>query len=159
MSLTASAESVQRNASPDKGSGDARDTALVHLRTYLATADALVAQLDGSYAPVLVTSTDLSKDGPQILYANDAFLEMTGYDLDELLGMPTALLYGPDAGSEAVETLREELLQTGFAKAELPRYRKGGERFKSYITVSRMSDKAPGPGVFLFVEHEMDDAA
>ncbi len=134
---------------------DAEEVALKHLKTYLASAEALLAHIDGSHSPVMITTTDISRQGPQILYANQAFCEMLGYELGELLGETLSLLHGPDTDPDAVQVMRQELLRTGFAKTELLRYRKNGDGFRSYVTASRMRDEAPGQGVFLFVENEL----
>ncbi len=161
MPAHASAHPDSRGGSEDAlaADGDADQTALSHLRTYLSTADALLPHINGSHSPVLITSTDLSSKGPQILYANQSFRELVGYGLVEMLGDTPDLFEGPDTDADAVQALRQELLRTGFAKAEMVHYRKNGDAFRSYVTASRMSDDAPGPGVFLFVEHEVPPTA
>jgi len=155
--MPAYASTQPDSSKADKPGADAEadETALKHLRTYLSTTDALLPHVDGSHSPVLVTSTDLSEKGPQILYANQAYCEMMGYSLGEILGDILSVFHGPETDAVAVKKMREELMRTGFAKAELVRYRKNGESFRSYVTASRMSDDAPGPGVFLFVEHKV----
>ncbi len=149
---------VSRGAVEDAVSGDAEEIALAHLKTYLATAEALLAHIDNSHSPIMITSTDLGRDGLRILYANRPYRKMVGYDLDEILGESTNIFAGPETDTDALQEQREELLRTGFTKTELVRYRKGGEGFRSYVSVSRMSDEAPGPGVFLFVEHKVPKA-
>jgi len=139
--------------------GDAEETALKHLKTYLASAEALLAHIDDSHSPVMITITDIAGEGPQILYANQAFRDMLGYELGEILGDTLSLFHGPDTDPDAVKAMRKELLHTGFAKTELVRYRKNGDSFLSYVTASRMRDEAPGQGVFLFVENEVPTRA
>ena len=157
----ASAQPVPNGGTEDTAAedSDSHQTALAHLRTYLATADALLPHIDGSHSPVLITSTDLSRQGPQILYANQAFQEMVGSQLGEILGDTLEIFQGPETDTDDLQAMRQELIRTGFARAELVRYRKNGDAFNAYVTASRMSDDAPGPGVFLFVENEVSPDA
>jgi|GEM_PF-1750791 len=159
MPAHASAHPESQSPGVTATDGDAEETALKHLKTYLASAEALLAHIDGSHSPVMITTTDIGGDGPQILYANQAFRDMLGYGLGELLGDTLSLFHGPDTDPDDVKAMRQELLRTGFAKTELARYRKNGDSFLSYVTASRMRDEAPGQGVFLFVENEVPTRA
>lgn len=56
----------------------------------------VIAQaLDQSINAVLLTDANSGKDGHRIVYTNVAFLRMTGYSEDEILGQNPRILQGP----------------------------------------------------------------
>ncbi|MAX33576.1 MAG: hypothetical protein CME72_11000 [Halomonadaceae bacterium] len=81
---------------------------------------------------VLITDSRLAHPGPAILYANPAFLELTGYTAEELLGQTPALLQGKEADGGVMQTLRQQL-SVGSAgevlTGETVNYRKDGRPF------------------------------
>jgi two-component system cell cycle sensor histidine kinase/response regulator CckA len=61
---------------------------------------------------VIVAAGDLSGLGPRIVSTNDAFLEMIGLRLDQVLGRPVATLLGRGLGSEVIAALQHRLAST-----------------------------------------------
>ncbi|PSQ21732.1 hypothetical protein BRD06_10905, partial [Halobacteriales archaeon QS_9_67_15] len=56
-------------------------------------------------APVGITKFDTTAEGTPVVYANDRFLEMTGYDESAVLGEDWLALRGPGTDGERVERL------------------------------------------------------
>ncbi len=79
---------------------------------------------------VLVTEgTPIDEPGPRIVYANPAFVEMTGYHTDELIGRTPRILQGPETDRDTLDALRDAL-EAGEAWAgETVNYRKDGTPF------------------------------
>ncbi len=75
---------------------------------------------------VLVTSADLTRPGPTILYANDAFCAMTGYSRDELVGHSLRMLQGPATEAQAFRRMRRAVARGKPFQDEVVSYRKDG---------------------------------
>ena len=58
---------------------------------------------------VLITSARLDPPGPQILFVNPAFTEMTGYSQEEILEKTPRILQGPKSDRAMLQRLREAL--------------------------------------------------
>ena len=76
---------------------------------------------------VLVTEAEpLDKPGPRIVYANEAFEEMTGYREEEVLGRTPRLLQGPETDRSVLDSLRAALETGERWQGETVNYRKDG---------------------------------
>ena len=83
-------------------------------RLYLFTQDAVV----------LCETDSADCEDPRIVFANHAFVRMTGYTLDELIGNSPRLLQGPDTDRAVIAEIKEALENWSYARAELLNYRK-----------------------------------
>ena len=91
---------------------------------------------------VLITSARLDPPGPQILFVNPAFSEMTGYSQEEVLGKTPRILQGPKSDRAMLQRLREALGRGEPFSGETINYRKdGGEYYVEWdITPIRNSN-------------------
>jgi len=87
-------------------------------------------------APVGVTITDPDRPDNPLVYVNDAFEEITGYDRDEVVGRNCRFLQGPDTDADAVAELREGIDARESVVVELLNYRKDGEAFWNEVKVA-----------------------
>jgi PAS domain S-box-containing protein len=94
-----------------------------HLLTLLETA---VAQAKEA---VLITSARLDPPGPEILFVNPAFCEMTGYDPEEVLQKTPRILQGPKSDRAMLHRLREALGRGETFSGETVNYRKDGSEY------------------------------
>jgi sigma-54 dependent transcriptional regulator, acetoin dehydrogenase operon transcriptional activator AcoR len=90
---------------------------------------------------VLITSAALDPPGPEILFVNPAFSEMTGYSQEEVLHKTPRLLQGPKSDRAMLQKLREALSRGEPFSGETVNYRKdGGEYYVEWdITPIRTS--------------------
>ncbi|PSP70043.1 histidine kinase [Halobacteriales archaeon QH_8_67_27] len=91
-------------------------------------------------APVGITKFDTTAEGTPVVYANDRFLEMTGYDESAVLGEDWLALRGPGTDGERVERLRAATEAGEQATAELRNYRADGTSFWNRIRVAPLRD-------------------
>ncbi len=82
--------------------------------------------MDGAEIGIIIAEAD--GDYPTV-YANDGFLEMTGYDREEVLGRNCRFLQGPDTDETTRTELREALGAREQVSVEILNYRKSGEPF------------------------------
>ena len=79
---------------------------------------------------ILVTDVQLEAPvGPRIIYANAAWLKMTGYTRAELAGKTPRMLQGPRTDRKLLRRLREDLLARRVFQGQTWNYRKNGEPF------------------------------
>lgn len=98
--------------------------------------DAAIAQL--GQGMVLV---DAQIQGFPITFANPAFLRITGYDLDEIVGHNCRFLQGPETDKTAVERMREGIKNHEDIALEILNYRKDGTAFWNQIFISPVFSK------------------
>jgi PAS domain S-box-containing protein len=86
----------------------------------------LGAAVDQSTESIMITDTDLSPDGPRIVFVNAAFTRVTGYAAAEVLGQSPRLLHGPKTDRAALARLQETLARGETFAGEIINYRKDG---------------------------------
>jgi PAS domain S-box-containing protein len=95
--------------------------------------------LERTRMPIVVTDAR-QRDNPIVL-ANQAFLNLTGYDDSEVIGRNCRFLQGPDTSPEAVGRLRAAVAEGRTLTLELLNYRKDGSRFWNQLYISPVCDK------------------
>jgi PAS domain S-box-containing protein len=78
---------------------------------------------------ILITSADLNFPGPEIVFVNPAFSEMTGYSKEEILHKTPRVLQGPRSDRAMLQRLRETLSQGLGFSGEAVNYRKDGTEY------------------------------
>jgi PAS domain S-box-containing protein len=88
----------------------------------------------------IVISDARQPDCP-IIYCNSAFLEITGYSRDEIIGRNCRFLQGTDTDPDAVEQIRQALRMERECQVVLKNYRKDGSLFWNQLTISPVRDQ------------------
>jgi len=84
---------------------------------------------DRSFQSITVTRST-EDDGPsEIIYVNDAFTEMTGYEAEDVLGETPGLLQGPKTEQEVLDRLDRKIRNGQVFHGETINYRKDGSEF------------------------------
>ncbi|TKX62235.1 PAS domain S-box protein [Halorubrum sp. ASP1] len=91
-------------------------------------------------APVGITITDPEQEDNPMVYVNDRFVEMTGYDREESIGVNCRFLQGPDTKEASVQELREAIDAEESTSVELLNYRKDGTEFWNRVSIAPISD-------------------
>ena len=97
--------------------------------------------------PMIVT--DPNKPDNPIVFANPAFINMTGYGWDELVGRNCRLLQGPDTDRDTVAEIRRAVEQRQETSVELLNYKKNGAAFWNALFISPVFD-AEGRLIYYF---------
>lgn len=95
----------------------------------------LCVQVLESQARGITVVDALNPENP-IVYANPAFVGMTGYSLDEILGKNHRFLQKGDAEQEVLDRLRDALSRGESFDGVLRNYRKNGEVFYNRISIA-----------------------
>ncbi|RLM50992.1 PAS domain S-box protein [Halorubrum sp. Atlit-28R] len=91
-------------------------------------------------APVGVTVTDPDRPDNPMVYVNDRFVEMTGYDREEALGVNCRFLQGPDTEEAPVAELRRAIDADEPTTVEMRNYRKDGTEFWNRVSIAPIRD-------------------
>jgi PAS domain S-box-containing protein len=89
----------------------------------------LHAAVEAAGESVLITSPNLDEPGPTIEYANPAFLRMTGYTMEEVIGRTPRFLQGPRTDRAELDRMRLELAAHGTFRGDAINYRKDGTEY------------------------------
>ncbi len=89
---------------------------------------------------VILESEPTNLPGRKIIYANQAFTEMTGYSRDEVKGQTLHFLNGPKTDRNELKRMRVALEEGKPVNAEFLNYKKSGEEFWVNISMVPVSD-------------------
>lgn len=101
-----------------------------------------------------VLSNPRLPDNP-IIACNDAFLRLTGYERDEIIGRNCRFLRGPGTEPELSETLRTAIREERPVMVEILNYRKDGTSFLNAVMIAPLMDHAGKAEYFLGSQMEV----
>lgn len=81
------------------------------------------------YDSIIITTLELDKPGPEIVYANDGFERMTGYSREEVLGKTPRILQGEKTDRAVLDKLRKRLKDGQAFFGHTVNYKKDGSEF------------------------------
>lgn len=85
--------------------------------------------------------TDPRKDDNPIVYCNNAFLKLTGYERSEVVGRNCRFLQGPKTDPAAVDEIRQAVEDRVDISVDLLNYRKDGTSFWNALYISPVIDE------------------
>ncbi|MDP4004195.1 hybrid sensor histidine kinase/response regulator [Methylobacterium sp. NEAU K] len=109
--------------------------------------DIFFAAVETTRMPMIVTDPR-QPDNP-IIFANRAFLAMTGYTPEELVGRNCRFLQGPETDRETIDQVRSAIAEKREFATEILNYRKNGSTFWNALFVSPVYN-ATGELVYFF---------
>ena len=113
-------------------------------KTVLAARQTLTDDVLGKvvrYARLPLCITDPTLPDNPIVYVNEAFTDLTGYRLEEIVGQNCRFLQGPDTKRESIDAVRNILLDRRVDTVEIVNYRKDGSRFLNALQLGPINDE------------------
>lgn len=104
-----------------------------------------------------MTIADARLPDQPLVFANDAFLALTGYGRDEVLGRNCRFLQGEATDRTAVAQMTRAITAGQPVSLDLINYRKGGAPFWNGLHVSPVHDDAGRIAFFLGAHHDVSD--
>lgn len=92
-------------------------------------------------APVGVAITDPQQTENPVIYANEQFSELSGYDTDAILGRNCRFLQGPETDPATVDRLRDAIDAERPVSVELRNYRSDGSQFWNHLEIAPVHDE------------------
>ena len=107
--------------------------------------------------PIATVVTDYGLPDNPVIAANAAFVALTGYPRDQIIGRNCRFLGGAATEPEARAALREAIAGGRPIVVEITNYRADGSAFRNAVMVAPVCDSSGG--VVLFVGSQMDISA
>lgn len=104
-----------------------------------------------------VTLTDPDLDDAPIVYANQAFVDICGYDQDEIVGRNCRFLQGSDRNQPELSLIRNAVKNCEAVEVTLRNYRKNGELFYNRLDVKPLKDNRGNVVYYLGVQYDITD--
>ncbi len=104
-----------------------------------------------SFDSVMVTAATAKTP---ILYVNEAFTQLTGYNSEEVLGKSPSLLQGADTDPAVLDQLRKDLGARGNFEGTATNYRKDGTPFTMHWRVASVRSEKDEVLYFIAVQRQ-----
>lgn len=104
-----------------------------------------------------ITLSDPDQPDNPIVYANEAFELITGYDREEILGHNCRFLQGDDRDQPEVERIREALRGHTPVTVTLRNYRKDGSLFYNQFSIRPLRDPEGRLLYYLGIQYDVTD--
>jgi PAS domain S-box-containing protein len=108
-------------------------------------------------AIVILEAAAKDLPGRRVLYINDAFTTLTGYDRDEVVGRTLHMLRGPDSDSATLVQLREALDASLPLQVELLNYRKDQTTFWVELSLVPVPDADGSCSFWVMIQRDISD--
>ncbi|WP_311174183.1 PAS domain S-box protein [Halobellus ordinarius] len=93
-------------------------------------------------APVGISISDPDQEDNPLIYVNDAFVDITGYPRDEVLGKNCRFLQGENTDPDTVASIREAINAEEPVSVEIRNYRKNGSVFWNHLEIAPVRNDA-----------------
>ena len=107
--------------------------------------------------PIGITIDDATLDDEQVVYVNDGFCELTGYEREEILGRNCRFLQGEETNEATVADIRLALDAEEPITTELRNYRKDGSMFWNRLTITPIEDEPGSVTHFLGFQEDISE--
>ena len=104
-----------------------------------------------------ITLSDPYQDDCPLIYANEAFELITGYDRDEIIGRNCRFLQGHDRDQPAIDKIREAMRTETSVTVTLRNYRKDGTLFHNRFSIRPIRDRAGKLRYFLGIQYDITE--
>ena len=132
---------------------------LLGMRRQARKVSSLTSALQQVNEAILITEAEpLDPPGPRIQWVNEACVEMTGYDREELLGETPRILQGPRTDRTVLDRVRAALEAEEVVKAEAVNYQKNGRPYMTAWTITPVRDDEGEVAQWVSVQRDVTDA-
>ncbi|WP_253737552.1 PAS domain S-box protein [Halohasta salina] len=108
-------------------------------------------------ANVGITISDPYTPDNPIIYVNQGFVDQTGYSREEAVGLNCRFLQGDDRDQQALDTLREAVMDEEPVTVDLRNYRRNGELFWNRLSVTPVYDETGTLANYIGIQQEVTE--
>jgi len=94
--------------------------------------------VDSSIEGIVIS--DANQPDIPIIYANDRFTKLTGYNREDIYGKNCRFMQGPDTDNETLERLRKAIIDKKEFDGELINYKKDGTKFWNNLRITTIKN-------------------
>ncbi|MDR6706655.1 PAS domain S-box-containing protein [Novosphingobium sp. 1748] len=109
------------------------------------------------HSPIAAVVSDPRLPDNPIIACNQAFIDLTGFAREEIIGRNCRFLRGPDTEGELTETLRNAIHNRQPAIVEIRNYKKDGTPFRNAVMIAPVFDADGEVEYFLGSQVEVVD--
>src|SRR5918994_6430922 len=120
------------------GGTHARTMAERHIESIREQGGLFVEAVRVTRMPMIVT--DATLPGNPIVFANKAFVDLSGYPIDELVGQDPHFMNGASTDPDAVRRYQAAIVEQRDETLEILQYRKDGMPFRAMLFASPLDD-------------------
>lgn len=124
----------------------------------MQSSDPAVMDLIESNPVASVVSDPRLPDNP-LIACNQAFMDLTGYDEDEIIGRNCRFLAGPGTEPWLTETIRQGVRDRKPVMVEILNYKKDGTPFRNAVVLAPIFDDGGDLSYFFGSQVELDEDA
>ena len=117
----------------------------------------LESAIRNDYDAITITTMNLDKPGPEIVYVNDGFTRLTGYEKEEVIGKTPRILQGPKTDRKVLDKLRERLEQGQAFFGHTVNYRKDGTEFVNQWDIHPLRDEEGNITHWVSFQHDITE--
>jgi len=104
-----------------------------------------------------IVISDPSKEDHPIIFCNEGFQDLTGYDKDEVIGRNCRFLQNDDRNQQPIGQIRSFIESKVKGKAKLRNYRKDGTMFWNELSVAPITDGDGNTDYFVGVQRDITE--
>lgn len=119
--------------------------------------DLIEGAIRSDYDSIVITTLDLEKPGPKIVYVNDGFTRMTGYTKEEVIGKTPRILQGPKTDRKVLDTLKKRLREGQSFFGHTVNYRKDGTEFIIQWDIHPLTNKEGEVTHWVSYQHDITE--
>ncbi len=108
----------------------------MHIDAVMAGNSTADAPYKINYSPIATVVSNPNRPDNPIIACNDAFIELTGYTRDEILGRNCRFLQGPGTDPQQIDMIREAVASQRSVLVELINYKKDGTPFRNAVLIA-----------------------
>lgn len=108
---------------------------------------------------VVITEAEPSggRNWRKIIYVNEAFVRITGYSKDEVLGESIEILNGPETDQNEIQKIRDSVEAMESSEAEILNYTKDGQTFWNNFSLVPVKDRHDNYTHWVIIGRDVSD--
>lgn len=108
-------------------------------------------------SPGCISISDMTSPIQPLIYTNESFLKLTGYDRSEIIGKNCNFLQGPLTDPKAIQKIRDTIDQKISNKIDILNYRKDGTTFLNQLSLSPVFDDHKKLIAYIGIQSDISD--
>ncbi|GAB2629128.1 PAS domain S-box protein [Belliella aquatica] len=119
----------------------------------------LESVVTNTHDAILITEAEpFDVPGPKIIYVNEAFSKMTGYQPEEVIGKTPRILQGPKSDQGELKRLSNAIRNWESCEITTINYKKNGEEFWINFSISPVADENGSYTHWIAIEHDITES-
>jgi len=107
--------------------------------------------------PIFLSSPEFEESAHMIIYANEAFCKMSGYERGEVIGSSLKLFHGEKTDLSLLEKLKDRLKHGEHFETNIISYKKDGTKYLVKWNISPIHDEEGNLVCFLSIQHDLSE--